>query len=52
MYYVYEVETKKVVAEVESFKDIEFNYDWEIYGATQSPAFGCIDGLIEQQFEG
>jgi hypothetical protein len=47
MYYIYEVDTKKVVAKVEDIDAVQFDYDWDAYGATESPAFGAVDGLID-----
>lgn len=39
----------KVVKELDTndSSEFEFDYDWEIYGSTQTPAFGCVDGLIK-----
>ena len=47
MFYIYEIETKKVVSEIDTdnAEDFEFDWDWEVYGATQSPAFGFENGL-------
>lgn len=49
MYYIYNTETMKLVAEIDTddFSDFEFDYDWDLCGATQSPAFG-YDGGVEK----
>lgn len=49
MYYIYNVDTMKLVATIDTdnFEDIQFDYDWDIYGATQSPAFGVEGGVIK-----
>jgi hypothetical protein len=47
MYYIYEIDTLKLIEtlETDNIEDFQDNYDWEIYGATQSPAFGFSGGL-------
>lgn len=50
--YIYNVETREVVAEIigdnKSIEDKfdEIGYDTDEYGLTYSPAFGTVDGLI------
>ncbi len=48
MYYIYNQDTMQLVATIDTdkFDDIQFDYDWDVYAATQSPAFGCVDGVI------
>lgn len=51
--YVYNVETRSVVAEIRGYtREIEEyvmeNYDADIFGMTFSPAFGSVDGLINR----
>ena len=48
MWYIYNVETRKVVAEYEDYQtalDACDEWDDELYGLTGSPAFGTNDGL-------
>ncbi len=52
--YVYNVETRSVVAEIRGYtREIEEyvmeNYDADIFGMTFSPAFGSVDGLINSR---
>jgi hypothetical protein len=51
--YIYNVETKEVIAEIKGddnksieAKFDEIGYDTDEYGLTYSPAFGTADGLI------
>lgn len=51
--YIYNIETKEVVAEIKGDdnkliidKFDEIGYNTDEYGLTYSPAFGTIDGLI------
>jgi hypothetical protein len=46
MIYIYNVDTLEVVATANTFEDVEYNYDWDLYGATESPAFGFDGGLV------
>ena len=50
--YVYEVDTLKIVAEIEGednydceSKALDMYPDTDAYGWTYSPAIGCVDGL-------
>ena len=47
MYYIYNIETKEIVATTDNIDAVQYDYDWDLYGATESPAFGTIDGLIK-----
>lgn len=47
MYYIYEIDTNKVVATTDDIDSVAFDYDWDLYGATQSPAFGFEGGLTQ-----
>jgi hypothetical protein len=51
--YIYNVDTRKVVAEIKGddnqsieAKFDEIGYDTDLYGLTYTPAFGSIDGLV------
>lgn len=51
-WYIYNVETREVVRKfnaenISDVEDIYSFYDQDLYGLTNSPAFGCTDGLIE-----
>lgn len=39
MFYIYEVDTNNLIAVIDTddFDDIEFDYDWDIFGATETP---------------
>ena len=51
--YIYEIDTLKIVAELEGETNQECESQWEeseytdteIYATTYTPAFGCNDGL-------
>jgi hypothetical protein len=43
MFYIYNVDTSEIIAELDTDNpdDFEFNYDWDLYGASQTK-----EGLI------